>query len=69
MENERFEFQILANAVEMAASSSKMPQIARKMDRGGNPKKTKREKKRFPKQFRTLYHTFGNNNIGHYARP
>jgi hypothetical protein len=48
MENERFEFQILANAVEMAASSSKMPQIARKMDRGGNPKKNKTGEKKVP---------------------
>ena len=43
-----------ANTVEMAPSSSKMLQIARKMDRTGNPKKeTKRKQKIIPKQFQT----------------
>jgi len=50
MENERFELKNAANTVEMAASSSKMLQIAREMDRTGNIK-TKR-KKNIPKQFR-----------------
>ena len=33
IENQRFELKNAANTVEMAASSSKMLQIARKMDR------------------------------------
>ena len=49
MENERFELQ----NVEMAASSSKMLQIARKTDRTADKKNPKREKQ-IRKQFRTL---------------
>jgi hypothetical protein len=41
MENENFEFKHAANTVEMAPSSSKMLQIARKMD--GTGKKTNRK--------------------------
>jgi hypothetical protein len=33
MENQRFELQNVANTIEMAASSSKMLQIAKKTDR------------------------------------
>jgi hypothetical protein len=47
MENERFEVK-QANAIEMAASSSKMLQRARNMNRTGNPnKRLKTEKKRW----------------------
>ena len=38
MQNERFELKNATNTVEMAASSSKMLQIAREMDRTGNIK-------------------------------
>ena len=44
MENERFSLKNAANTVDMAASSSKMLQIARKMNRTGNPKEPKRKK-------------------------
>ena len=50
MENERFELKNAANTVEMAHSSSKILQIARKMDRTWNQKKTEEN---IPKQFRT----------------
>ena len=40
MENERFSLKNAANTVDMAASSSKMLQIARKMNRTGNKKNT-----------------------------
>jgi hypothetical protein len=40
IENETFELKNGANTVEMAVSSSKMFQIARKMDRKENLKKT-----------------------------
>ena len=39
MEKERFELQNVANTVEMAASSSKMMQMARKTNRTGNLKR------------------------------
>jgi hypothetical protein len=39
-ENERFQLNNVANAFEMAASSSKLLQIAWKMDGNGNQKKT-----------------------------
>jgi hypothetical protein len=35
---------MLQNAVEMAVSSSKMPQIARETDRAGDPKKHGKKK-------------------------
>jgi len=44
IENERFECKHAANTIEMAASSSKMLQIARKMNRTGNPKEPTRKK-------------------------
>ena len=44
MENERFQLQNVAKTVEMAASSSKMLQIARKTDRKRIQKKNKAEK-------------------------
>jgi len=40
MNTERFELQHVANTVEMAAASSKILQIARKMDRTGYQKST-----------------------------
>ena len=46
MENERFELKTVAHTVEMAVSSSKMLQIAWKMVRTGNPKKTIPNKKK-----------------------
>jgi len=42
MENERFGRKNVANTADMAASSSKMLQIARKMDRTGNQKKKRK---------------------------
>ena len=45
-ENERFQLNNVANAFEMAASSSKLLQIARKTNRTGNPpRKTKQNRK------------------------
>ena len=53
-ENERFGVQMLQNVFEMAASSSKMLQIARETDRTGDPKKDpKTEKQKKTKQFQT----------------
>ena len=51
MENERFELKTVAHTVEMAVSSSKMLQIARKMVRTGNPKKKSQTKKKKPNNF------------------
>ena len=45
MENERFQLQNVAKTVEMAASSSKMLQIARKTDRKRIQKKKQSGKK------------------------
>ena len=45
MENEMFELKNVVNTVEMAASNSRLLQMAWKMDTAGNPKKN-------PKQFR-----------------
>ena len=42
LENKRFAIQHVANTVEVAASSSKMLQIARKTNRRGNARKSKR---------------------------
>ena len=42
---------MLQNAVEIAASSSKMLQIAREMDRTGNPKKNPKRKNLIPQTF------------------
>ena len=57
MENERFQLQNAAKTFEMAASSSKMLQLARKTCRkkGFQKKYPETEKKQFPKQFRTLF--------------
>jgi hypothetical protein len=52
IQNKRFGLQKGANTVEMAASSSKLPQIARKIDRTGNKRK-QNGKKTISKQFRT----------------
>ena len=49
MENERFQLQNVAKTVEMAASSSKMLQIARKTGRKAEQKKQKQ------KQFRPSF--------------
>jgi hypothetical protein len=64
-ENERFQLNNVANAFEMAASSSKLLQIAWKMDGNGNQKKTKR-KKQIPKQFQTQYKLIMNNGNYYY---
>jgi len=55
MENERFQLQNVAKTVEMAASSSKMLQIARKTGRKADPTKISKRKNKNPKQFRTLH--------------
>ena len=56
MENERFQLQNVAKTVEMAASSSKMLQLARETCRKTDPTR-KRNGENNPKQFRTLlYH-------------
>ena len=56
MENEKFQFQNVAKTVEMAASSSKMLQIARKTGRKTDPKnKSQNGKTYFPKQFWTQW--------------
>ena len=52
MENERFGRKNVAITADMAASSSKILQIARKMDRTGNQKKTQNGRT-ILKQFRT----------------
>ena len=44
IENQRFELKNVANTVEMAASSSKMLQIARNMDDFVNPEKKQNRK-------------------------
>ena len=54
MDKERFELKNAANTVEMAASSSKMLQIARKMDRTGSPKTVPKRKTNIARQFQTL---------------
>ena len=53
MENERFKLKHAGNTVDMAASSSKVLQIARKMDRTGNQKNIPQRKKN-NEEFRTL---------------
>ena len=50
MENERFQLQNVAKTVEMAASSSKMLQIARKTDRKRIQKKKKKQSGKKTKQ-------------------
>jgi len=56
MENGRFQLQHVAKTVEMAASSSKMLQIARKTGRKTDPKnKSQNGKTYFPKQFWTQW--------------
>jgi hypothetical protein len=47
------ELQNVSNTVEMAASSSKMLQIARNMDDFVNPEKKTKQKNNILKQFRT----------------
>ena len=55
MEHERFQLQNIAKTIEMAASSSKMLQIARKPGRTADPKKMpKAEKESVPQPFLTL---------------
>ena len=55
-ENERFGVQMLQNVFEMAASSSKMLQIARETDRTGDPKKDpKTEKQKKQNNSRPIY--------------
>ena len=49
MENERFQLQNVAKTVEMAASSSKMLQIARKTGRKADPKKKRNGENIIPK--------------------
>jgi hypothetical protein len=49
MENERFELKNAANTVEMAASSSKMLQLARQTCRKNGCKKKPKRKKKTPK--------------------
>jgi hypothetical protein len=49
MENERFKLKNVANTVEMAAFSSKLLQIAWKLDRSGNPKNNLNGKNTIPK--------------------
>jgi hypothetical protein len=54
LENEEFQLQNVAKTVEMAISTSKIPQITRKTGRKTDPKKkTNTEKHQFPTQFWT----------------
>jgi len=47
MENERFEFYNVANTIAMAASSSKVLQIARKTGRKADPQKFIQQNKNY----------------------